>query len=126
MPTVTFPQSRDLITSRPGRSAARPYTNTEKTQEERMAIDGETGLARWRTSESCREQPDSVEEPSLGSHLSLGTSSKVVEVLSKLVVYLEVLVPVWDMHRGCIVVSVNSRGDRICSEGIGFASSSRT
>jgi hypothetical protein len=62
----------------------------------------------------------------LRSHLSLGTSSKVVKVLSKVVVYLEVLVPVCDMYRGCIVVSVNGRGDRICSEGIGFASSSRT
>ena len=91
-----------------------------------MAIDGEAGRTRWRTDESCREQPDSVEEASLSSHLSLGTSSKVVEVLSKLVVYLEVLVPVCDMHRGCIVVSVNGRGDRICSEGIGFASSSWT
>ena len=29
MPTVTFPQSRDLITSRPGRSAARPYRITD-------------------------------------------------------------------------------------------------
>ncbi|KAG7527349.1 hypothetical protein FFLO_07025 [Filobasidium floriforme] len=28
MPTVTFPQSRDLVTSRPGRSAARPYIST--------------------------------------------------------------------------------------------------
>ena len=93
--------------------------NTEKTQEKRMARDGETGRARWRTDESCREQPDSVEEASLSSHLSLGT-------LSKVVVYLEVLVPVCDMYRGCIVVTVNGRGDRICSEGIGFASSSRT
>lgn len=100
--------------------------NTEKTQEKRMARDGETGRSRWRTDESCREQPDSVEEASLSSHLSLGTSSKVVEVLSKVVVYLEVLVPVCDMYRGCIVVSVNGKGDRICSEGIGFASSSRT
>lgn len=100
--------------------------NTEKTQEKRMARDGETGRSRWRTAESCREQPDSVEEASLSSHLSLGTSSKVVEVLSKVVVYLEVLVPVCDMYRGCIVVSVNGKGDRICSEGIGFASSSRT
>ena len=31
--------------------------------------------------------------------LSLGTSSKVVEVLSKFVVYLEVPVPVCDMRR---------------------------
>ncbi len=91
-----------------------------------MARDGETGRARWQTSGSCREQPDLVEEASLSSHLSLGTSSKVVKVLSKVVVYLEVLVPVCDMYRGCIVVSVNGRGDRICSEEIGFASSSRT
>ena len=93
--------------------------NASKTQEQK---NGE----RWRTDESCREQPDSVEEPSLSSRLSLGTSSKVVEVLSKAVVYLKVLVPVCDMYRGCIVVSGNGRGDRICSEGIGFASSSRT
>ena len=59
-------------------------------------------------------------------HLSLGTSCKVIEVLSKVVVYLKVLVPVCDMYWGGIVVSVNGRGDRICSEGIGFASSSRT
>ncbi|KAH8085156.1 hypothetical protein HD553DRAFT_341767 [Filobasidium floriforme] len=30
MPTVTFPQSRDLITPRPGRSAARPYRKKAK------------------------------------------------------------------------------------------------
>jgi hypothetical protein len=62
----------------------------------------------------------------LSSHLSLGTSSKVVKVLNKVVVYLEALVPVCNMYRGCIVVSVNGKGDRICSEGIGFALSSRT
>jgi hypothetical protein len=33
-----------------------------------------------------------------GFALSLGTSSKVVKVLSKVVVYLEVLVPVCDMR----------------------------
>ena len=91
-----------------------------------MARNGETGRPRWRTDESCREQPDSVEEASLSLHLSLGTSCKVIEVLSKVVVYLKVLVPVCDMYWGGIVVSVNGRGDRICSEGIGFASSSRT
>jgi hypothetical protein len=80
-----------------------------------MARNGETGRPRWRTDESCREQPDSVEEASLSLHLSL-------EVLSKVVVYLEVPVPVCDMCRQGIVVSVNGRGDRICSEGIGFAS----
>lgn len=100
--------------------------NTEKTQEKRIARDGKTGRTRWRTDESCREQPDSVEEASLSSHLSLGTSSKVVKVLNKVVVYLEALVPVCNMYRGCIVVSVNGKGDRICSEGIGFALSSRT
>jgi hypothetical protein len=62
-----------------------------------MAIDNENGRMRWQTDESCREQPDSVEEASLSSHLSLGTSSKVVKVLSKVVLYLEVLVPVCDM-----------------------------
>jgi hypothetical protein len=61
-----------------------------------------------------------------GFALSLGTSSKVVEVLSKVVVYLEVLVPVCDMYRGSIVVSVNGRGDRICSERIGSALLSQT
>ena len=51
-------------------------------------------------------------------HLSLGTSSKVVEVLSKVVevlskvvVYLEVLVPVCDMRREGFVVSVNGEGE---------------
>jgi hypothetical protein len=61
-----------------------------------------------------------------GFALSLGTSSKVVEVLSKVVVYLEAPVPVCDLCWGGIVVSVNGRGDQICSEGIGFALSSRT
>jgi hypothetical protein len=28
MPTLTFPQSCDLITSRPGRSIARPYSHS--------------------------------------------------------------------------------------------------
>jgi hypothetical protein len=51
--------------------------------------------------------------------LSLGMSSTVVEVL-------EVLVPVCDVCRGCIVVSVNGRGDPIYFEGTGFVSSSRT
>jgi hypothetical protein len=51
--------------------------------------------------------------------LSLGTSSTVVEVL-------KVLVPVCDVCRGCIVVSVNGRGDPIYFEGTGFVSSSRT
>jgi hypothetical protein len=69
-----------------------------------MARDGETGRARWQTDESCREQPDSVEEASLGSYLSLGTSSKVVE-------YLKVPVPVCDMRREGIVVSVNGEGE---------------
>jgi hypothetical protein len=91
-----------------------------------MARDGETGRARWQTSGSCREQPDLVEEASLGLHLSLGTLSKVVKVPSKVVVYLKVLVPVCDMYRGCIVVSVNGRGDQICSKGVGFVLSSRT
>jgi hypothetical protein len=45
----------------------------------------------------------------LGLHLSLGTSSKVVKVMSKVVVYLEVPVPVCDMYRGGIVVWVNGR-----------------
>ena len=62
----------------------------------------------------------------MGLHLSLGTSSKVVEVLSKVVVYLEVPVPVCDMRWEGIVVLGNGRGGQICSEGIGFASSSRT
>ena len=75
-----------------------------------MARNGETGRPRWRTDESCREQPDSVEEACLSLHLSLGTLCKVIEVLSKVVVYLEVLVPVCDMYRGGIVVSVNGRG----------------
>ena len=62
-----------------------------------------------------------------GFALSLGTSSKVVEVLSKVVEVLEFHVPVCDMCReSIVVVPVNGRGDRICSEGIGFASSSRT
>jgi hypothetical protein len=54
----------------------------------------------------------------LSLHLSLGTSSKVVEVLSKVVevlskvvVYLEVLVPVCDMCWEGIVVSVNGEGE---------------
>ena len=78
-------------------------------------------------SKSCRERPDSVEEASLSSHLYLGTLSKVVEVLSKVVGCLKVLVPVCDGCQGCIVVVlVNGRGDQICSKGTGFASSSRT
>jgi hypothetical protein len=100
--------------------------NTEKTQEERTVRGGETGRIRWRTDESCQEQPDLVEEAGLSLHLSLGISSKVVKVLSKVVVYLEVLVPVCDMYRGSIVVSVNGRGDRICSERIGSALLSQT
>jgi hypothetical protein len=52
--------------------------------------------------------------------------SKVVEVLSKVVGYLGVLVPVCDMCQEGIVVLVNGGGDRICSKGTGFASSSRT
>jgi hypothetical protein len=100
--------------------------STEKTQEKRTARDDETGRARWQTDGSGREQPDSVEEASLSSHLSLGTSSKVVELLSKVVGYLGVLVPVCDMCRGGIVVSVSGGGDQICSEGTRFASSSRT
>jgi hypothetical protein len=67
-----------------------------------------------------------VEEASLSLHLSLGTSCKVIEVLSRVAVYLEVPVPVCDMYRGSIVVSVTGRGDQICSEGIGFASLSQT
>jgi hypothetical protein len=47
----------------------------------------------------------------LSSCLSLGTSSKVVEVLGKIVWYLGVLVPVYDMCRGGIVVSVNGGGE---------------
>jgi hypothetical protein len=43
--------------------------------------------------------------------LSLGMSSKVVEVLSKVVVYLEVPVPVCDMRREGFVVSVNGEGE---------------
>jgi hypothetical protein len=43
--------------------------------------------------------------------LSLGTSSKVVEVLSKVVVYLKVPVPVCDMRREGFVVSVNGEGE---------------
>jgi hypothetical protein len=58
--------------------------------------------------------------------LSLGTLSTVVEVLSKVVKVLKVLVPVCDVCRGCIVVSVNGRGDPIYFEGTGFVSSSRT
>ena len=92
--------------------------NAEKIQEQKTARDGEAGRARWRTDESCREQPDSVEEAGLSLHLSLGTSSKVVEVLSKVVevlskvvVYLEVLVPVCDMRREGFVVSVNGEGE---------------
>jgi hypothetical protein len=67
-----------------------------------------------------------VEEASLSLHLSLDTSSKVVKVLSKIVGYLEVLVPVYDMCQEGIVVSVNGEGDQICSKGIRYASSSRT
>jgi hypothetical protein len=55
-----------------------------KDPRERTARDGETGRTRWRTDESCREQPDSVEEAGLSLHLSLGTSSKVVEALRRL------------------------------------------
>jgi hypothetical protein len=43
--------------------------------------------------------------------LSLGTSSKVVKVLSKVVVYLKVPVTVCDMHREGLVVSVNGEGE---------------
>jgi hypothetical protein len=32
MPTVTFPQSRALITSRPGRSTAGPYNNAHQLE----------------------------------------------------------------------------------------------
>jgi hypothetical protein len=69
-----------------------------------MARDGEIGRTRWRTDKSCREQSDSVEEAGLSLHLSLGMLSKVVEVLSKIVGYLEVLVPVCDMRREGIIV----------------------
>jgi hypothetical protein len=47
----------------------------------------------------------------LSLHLSLGTSSRVIKVLSKVVGYLEVLVPVCDMYREGIVVSVNGGGE---------------
>jgi hypothetical protein len=47
----------------------------------------------------------------LSSRLSLGTSSKVVKVLSKVVGYLGVLVPVCDICWGGIVVSVNGEGE---------------
>jgi hypothetical protein len=59
--------------------------NTEKTQEQKNGERWRNWKARWRTDKSCREQPDSVEEASLSLHLSLGTSSKVVKVLSKVV-----------------------------------------
>jgi hypothetical protein len=52
--------------------------NTEKDPREK---NGKTGRTRWQTDESCRERPDLVEEASLGLHLSLGMSSKVVKVL---------------------------------------------
>jgi hypothetical protein len=85
--------------------------NTEKTQEHKTARDGETGRARWRTDESCREQPDSVEEAGLSLHLSLGTSSRVAGVLNNVVGYLEVFVPVCDMCWEGLVVSVNGEGE---------------
>ena len=54
----------------------------------------------------------------MGLHLSLGTSSKVVEipskvieVPSKVVVYLKVPVPVCDMRREGFVVLVNGEGE---------------
>jgi hypothetical protein len=47
----------------------------------------------------------------LSLHLFLGASCKVIEVLGKVVVYLKVPVPVCDMCREGIVVSVNGRGD---------------
>jgi hypothetical protein len=64
----------------------------------------------------------------LNLHLSLGTSSRVAGVLSNVVGYLEVFVPVCDMYREGLVVLVDGEGEwyRICSEGIGFALSSRT
>jgi hypothetical protein len=43
--------------------------------------------------------------------LSLGSLSKVVEVLSKFVVYLEVPVPVCDMCQEGFVVLVNGEGE---------------
>jgi hypothetical protein len=61
--------------------------NASKTQEQKNG-------KRWRTDESCREQPDLVEEASLSSHLYLGTASMVVEVLSKVVEVLSKVVEV--------------------------------
>jgi hypothetical protein len=89
----------------------RGWRTLKRPKNKRTARDGETGRSRWQTGESCRERSDLVEEASLSLHLSLGTSSKVVKVLSKVVEYLGVLVPVCDMCQEGIVVSVNGEGE---------------
>jgi hypothetical protein len=78
--------------------------NAEKTQEQKNS-------ERWR---DCKNEMAKRRillratgfgrEGEFGFALSLGTSSKVVEVLSKVVVYLEVPVPVCDMRREGFVV----------------------
>jgi hypothetical protein len=110
-------------------STERRVANAEKTQEQQ---NGE----RWQNwkIEMANRQILSIAtgfgrggESEFAS--SLGSSSKVVEVRSKVVEVLEVLVPVCDMCRELeliVVVPVNGRGDRICSEGIRFALLSRT
>jgi hypothetical protein len=45
MPTVTFPQSHDLITSRPRRLAAGPYTG-ELVMVPTAHVPNQTGVAR--------------------------------------------------------------------------------
>jgi hypothetical protein len=61
-------------------------------------------LAKLKERDGEQTNPVSVEEAGLGLHLSLGMSSKVVKVLSKIVGYLNVLVPVCDRCREGIVV----------------------
>jgi hypothetical protein len=78
--------------------------NAEKTQEQKNS-------ERWR---DCKNEMAKRRillratgfgrEGEFWCALSLGTSIKVVEVLSKVVGYLEVLVPVCDMRREGFVV----------------------
>jgi hypothetical protein len=92
-------------------STEKRVANAEKIQEQK---NGE----RWRNWKSEMANKRILSRATgfgrgggFGFALSLGTSSKVVEVLSKVVVYLKVPVPVCDMRREGFVVSVNGEGE---------------
>jgi hypothetical protein len=92
-------------------STEKRVANAEKIQEQK---NGE----RWRNWKSEMANKRILPRATgfgrgggFGFALSLGTLSKVVEVLSKVVVYLKVLVPVCDMRLEGFVVSVNGEGE---------------